>query len=65
MEGTVTISLKDYEDLKKETGKKDYYLDLAASHIELLEKVEELLKVEGLEPELLGEITVALDEWYG
>lgn len=65
MEGTVTISLKDFEELKKEAGKRDYYFDLAFKQVELLEKIEEFLKVEEINSELLEEISEALDNWYG
>jgi len=56
MEGTVTISLKEY---------KSHYFVAAVKQVELLEKVEEVLKVEGIETELLTEISEALEDWYG
>lgn len=66
MEGTVTISLKAFEELKKETGKRDYYFDLAVGQVELLEKVFEymtdLVDVDG---EIIDEIADALENWYG
>lgn len=65
MEGTVTISLKDYEKLRNEAGERDYYFDLAARQVELLEKTEEVLEVEEIETELLAEISETLNNWYG
>lgn len=66
MEGTVTISLKDYEEFIKEVKeKRDYYFNLAFKQVELLEKVEEFLKVEEIETELVDEISEALEDWYG
>ena len=66
VEGTVTISLKAFEELKKEAGKRDYYFDLAVGQVELLEKVFEymtdLVDVDG---EIIDEIVDALENWYG
>lgn len=65
MEGTVTISLKDYDKLREMEAEKNYYLKTASKHMELFEKVEEFLKVEEIETELTNEISEALDDWYG
>lgn len=62
MEGTVTISLKDYEELREDV---DYYRDLAFEYIRLLEEIEEFLNVEKIESELLKRVTDVLDNWYG
>lgn len=62
MEGTVTLSLKDYEELREDV---DYYRDLAFEYIRLLEEIEEFLKVEKIESELLKRVTDVLDNWYG
>lgn len=65
MEGTVTISLKDYEELSEIKAENNYYLKKAVKLVEILEKVEEFLKVEEIETELIGEIAGYLEEWYG
>lgn len=62
MEGTVTISLKDYEELREDV---DYYRDLAFEYIRLLEEIEEFLNIEKIESELLKRVTDVLDNWYG
>ena len=62
MEGTVTISLKDYEELREDV---DYYRDLAFEYIRLLKEIEEFLNVEKIESELLKRVTDVLDNWYG
>lgn len=61
MEGTVTISLTDYLQVMEE---KKNYIELANQHIELLEKIEEALQVEGILIDLNKEITGSLDNWY-
>ena len=65
MEGTVTISLKDYESLREMEAERNYYSKSACRQIVLLEKIEEFLKVEEIETELINEISECLDEWYG
>lgn len=65
MEGTVTISLKDYEKLKKADEIADHYYLLAEKQILTLEKVEELFQSMEKEPGLLEEVEKRLDEWYG
>lgn len=65
MEGTVTISLKDYDELREMKVDKNYYIKKAVKLVELLEKVEEFLKVEEIDTELISEITEVLEEWYG
>lgn len=62
MEGTVIISLKDYEELREDV---DYYRDLVFEYIRLLEEIEEFLNVEKIESELLKRVTDVLDNWYG
>jgi membrane protease subunit (stomatin/prohibitin family) len=65
MEGTVTISLKDYDELREMKVDKNYYIKKAVKLVEILEKVEEFLKVEEIDTELISEITEVLEEWYG
>ena len=65
MEGTVTISLKNYEELLEMKAEKNYYHKKAVKLVETLEKVEEFLKVEEIDTELIEEISEVLDEWYG
>ena len=65
MEGTVTISLKDYEKLKGEAEKSDHYLELAARNVELLEKIAEILHSEKIAEGLGKEIDKELEKWYG
>lgn len=60
MEGTVTISLKDYEELREDV---DYYRELAFECIRLLEEIEEFLNVEKIESELLKRVTDVLDNY--
>lgn len=62
MEGTVTISFEAFLEMKAE---KKYYLKKAVKLVETLEKVEEFLKVEEVDTELIEEISEVLDEWYG
>lgn len=64
MEGTVTISLKDYEELKASKDLEEKIIKKSTKAIELLEKIEEFLKVEEIETELLNEISLELDDWY-
>jgi NTP pyrophosphatase (non-canonical NTP hydrolase) len=68
MEGTVTISLKDYEELKRKAKEHDNndsrFLRLAVEYIELFEKIEKFLKIEEIETELIEEIGEVLSEWY-
>lgn len=56
-----TINLEDY---LKELEEKKHYIELANQHIELLEKIEEALQVEGILIDLNKEITGSLDNWY-
>lgn len=65
MEGTATISLKDYESFREVEAERNYYIKKAVKLVELLEKVEEFLKVEEMDTELKDEITEVLEEWYG
>lgn len=65
MEGTVTMKLEDFLKLKEKAAEKDYYTELTFEQIKLIEKVEEFLKVEEIETELIGEISEALEVWYG
>lgn len=65
MEGTVTISIKNYDELRVMKAEKNYYIKKAVKLVELLEKVEEFLKVEEMDTELISEITEVLEEWYG
>jgi small nuclear ribonucleoprotein (snRNP)-like protein len=65
VEGTVTISLKDYEKLKGEAEKSDHYLELAARNVELLEKIAEFLHGEKIAEGLGKEIDKELEKWYG
>lgn len=62
MEGTVTISLKDYEKLKKCKEKEKYYSEFADRYVNLLEGIE----YEGeVSFEMLNKINLVLSEWYG
>lgn len=69
MEGTVTISLKNYEILREilreMEEERDSYSKTAFKQIVLLEKIEEFLKLEEIETELINEISEILDKWYG
>ncbi|MEY8416708.1 hypothetical protein AAK964_10435 [Tissierella praeacuta] len=65
MEGTVTISLKNYESLREVEAKKNYYIKISLKLAVLLEKIEEFLKLEEIDTELLSEISNLLNEWYG
>ena len=72
MEGTVTISLKDYEKLKGEAEKSDHYLELAARNVELLEKIAKSL-VDNPDEVSVTEVNTdeslvldkELEKWYG
>ncbi len=65
MEGTVTISLKDYEELKEITEIKDKYIKLAVGYVELFEEIESFLRGEKIAPGLVEKINEVLNEWYG
>lgn len=65
MEGTVTISLADYENLKERAEKSDYYFNMAAEHIELLDRISEALTIEDIDNALVIDISKALSKWYG
>lgn len=65
MGGTVIIKLKDYEELKAMAEVGQSLMKKSRKAIELLEKVEDFLKVEKIETELIGEISEELDKWYG
>lgn len=56
-----TVSLKAYQILRRE--KKDL-TEKAVEIVKVLEKVEEFLKVEEIETDLIEEISEVLDEWY-
>lgn len=69
MEGKVIISLRDYEELKKDAEKNErinnHYFNLASKQVDLLERVEEFLKGEKIASGLADGINVALSQWYG
>lgn len=67
MKGTVTISLKDFEELKENTKWYKHYLAKVVEQIELLEEVEDVLQAEEnwfLHVDLIEDIRKHLDSWY-
>lgn len=64
MEGTVTISLKDYEELKKSFEDGLQWASLAEYYLRLLERIEEVLVIENIENELIAEVKEAINNWY-
>lgn len=64
MEGVVIISLKDYEELKVMAEVRESMTKKSVKAIELLERIEEFMKVEEIETELIDEISEALEDWY-
>lgn len=68
MEGTVTISLQDYQALKSEVDRSNYYFEMAIKHIELFEEVEKFLEIKyGCmdHQKLLTKTQEVLSQWYG
>lgn len=69
MEGTVTISLSNYECLKGNAEMMQHYLGLASRQVELLERIEEELHLEDLVgyvgADLMEAINKALEIWHG
>lgn len=69
MEGTVTISLEDFEELKHKAEEQEkidnYYLKLAIKQVELLEKIEDFFQGEKIATGLAEEINLVLSNWYG
>ena len=70
MEGTVTISLTDYEELKELVKIADSYKKTACEHIDLLDRIAEAVTdgnwwTEHKNDELLKDDNEALDKWYG
>ena len=62
VEGTVTLSVKDFLELKKDA---EYYSRTLYEFIPLFEEIEEFLKVEEFKTDLTEKIGKILDEWYG
>lgn len=65
MEGTVTISLSDYECLKSNATNMKHYLNLASKQIELLERIEEAIAINHIDIDLIKDIDKALEIWHG
>ncbi len=65
IEGTVTISLKDYEVLREEEKRREHYFNLAVRQIRLLEEAEVELTPKKSTMRLRQDINRALEEWYG
>jgi len=64
MEGTVTISLKNYEILKEDRDIKNHYVTEASNQISLLMKIEEYFDEEGMKTNLSNEVRKTLNNWY-
>lgn len=64
MEGTVTISLKDFLELMEVDEARQSYLKTAIKQVELLEKIEDFLQGEKIATGLTEEINLVLSNWY-
>lgn len=69
MNGTVTISLADYESLKNDANRAKHYLDIAAEQVEILERANDTLTsvthIVEVDDELIIDINKARERWYG